>query len=314
MKKALIKPRGYGGDHLFASSAVRQLKEEKQFDVVDMSCGLKQLEPLLNNNPYVDYVFTTSEFTPTPLHGISFGLAMDEGDYDKEFELRETTKDIAPPLQAQLECGVHNPNTRFEVFTNPEIDEQVKEKCGDEPYIACMQPCSWREKAYGFTLEEYMRGIDVPNKGYGGRLRDIDHIVVKLLQQFKLFEVGMTPSYRSSIISKDYAKFRSLEWDASVIKGAEFFIGAEGGLANVAAGVRTKSILTGEFVHQLYGHNGVIKKIENPQLGPRFYYPDDGHIDLNPYLTDDEVIQEMTEIMNGNKTAKDYTYEWTKKI
>jgi len=306
--KAIIKPHGYMGDHLFASSVAKKLKQEGQFDVVDVSCGVKQVEKLLNLNPHIDNVITTSQSTPYPLHGVHIS------GYDKEFELTETRKDIAPPLQFQLECGVRDPDTKFEIWTDPDLDKKVKETY-PEPYIAVMQLASWMSKSYGFTVEEYRRGIDVPLKGYGGRLRNIPDIVMPLADKFTMVEVGLVPSATTTTVSRTWGTeediYRSLLWDASVIKRADFFIGAEGGLANVAAGVRTKSVLTGDFIHQLYSWNGVIKKVDNPQLGPRFYWPEDGHIDLNPYFTDEEVLEEMTLILNGEKSAKDYTYEWT---
>jgi len=306
--KALIKPYGYMGDHLFASSVAQKLKEEKQFDIVDIACGIRQVEKLLNLNPYVDNVITLAYPTQSPLHGVNVT------GYDKQFELTETRKNVPPPLQFQRECGVKHPDTKFKIWTDPSLDEKVAETY-PYPFIAVMQRESWRAKAYGFTLEEYAKGIDVPLKGYGGRLRNINHIVSALTERFTLIEVGLIPTAATLDVAKRWGTqsdiYRSLTWDASVIKRADYFIGAEGGLANVACGVGTKTILTGDFVHQLYGWNGVIKKVDNPELGPRFYFPDAGHIDLNPYLTDDVVIEEMKAILDGAKTAKDYTYEWT---
>ncbi len=81
-------------------------------------------------------------------------------------------------------------------------------------------------------------------------------------------------------------------------------------MANVACAVHTPCILTADFVHQLYGYNGVIKKIENPKLGPRFYWPEDGHIDLNPYWDDERVVREMKSIFKGYTKAEDVDYEW----
>lgn len=304
---ALIKPYGFMGDILFASSVAKKLKEEERFKVVDMACGIKQVEKLLNQNPYIDNVITMAYPSHYPLHGIHI-----EG-YDREFELMETCKEIEPPTQFQLECGVQNPDTEFEVWTDPTLDDKVAETYPD-PYIAVMQLDSWRAKAYGFTPEEYARGIDVPFKGYGGRLRDIEHIVQALAEEFTLIEVGLVPGISTTDVSRTWGTegdiYRSLSWDASVIKGAQYFIGAEGGLANVACGVGTKTVLTSDFVHQLYGWNGVIKKIEDPKLGPRFYFPDAGHVDLDPYLTDEEVVKEMTAIFTKDKTAEDYSYAW----
>jgi len=305
--RALIKPYGFMGDVLFASSVAKKLKEEGQFEIVDMSCGIRQVEKLLNLNPYIDNVIMLAYPSHHPLHGIHIS------GYDKEFELTETRKDIPPPLQFQRECGVQNPDTEFEIWTDPELDEKVAETYPD-PFTAVMQLDSWRAKAYGFTLEEYTKGIDVPFKGYGGRLRNTERIVSDLAEEFTLVEVGLVPGITTTDVSRRWGTeedvYRSLLWDTSVIKRAEYFIGAEGGLANVACGVGTKTILTSDFVWQLYGINGVIKKITEPKLGPRYYFPDAGHIDLNPYLTDGEVTNEMLAVFGGEKTAGDFKYDW----
>ena len=70
-------------------------------------------------------------------------------------------------------------------------------------------------------------------------------------------------------------------------------------LSNLAAGVGTKTIITGDFVHQLYGPNGVLRKIEEPKLGPKYYFPESGHVTLNPFLTDDEVAEQIIKELNN---------------
>ena len=37
----------------------------------------------------------------------------------------------------------------------------------------------------------------------------------------------------------------------------------------------------------------MIKKIENPQLGPDKYFPEVGHLMINPYYTDNQVIEQI---------------------
>ena len=144
------------------------------------------------------------------------------------------------------------------------------------------------------------------------RLRDegIELIQVGLKAGMKSLQATQNLDPRNHKEGDAYGCFHSIVWDAAVIQNADYFIGAEGGLANVAAAVHTKTVLTSEFVHQLYGWNGVIKKIENPKLGPRFYWPEDGHIDLSPYLTDDDVVKEMLAVFRGEKTAGEYDYAW----
>jgi hypothetical protein len=94
---------------------------------------------------------------------------------------------------------------------------------------------------------------------------------------------------------------KSLPFEAALIKHCDAFIGTEGGLANLAAGVGCRTILTGDFVHQLYGPNGCIKKIANPQLGPDKYFPKVGHLMINPYYTDKQVAETIIESVKNGK-------------
>jgi len=89
---------------------------------------------------------------------------------------------------------------------------------------------------------------------------------------------------------------------ASILKHCDYFIGAEGGLANIAYAVGTKTILTSDFVHQLYGPNGVLQKLNEPKLGPRYYGSSPNmHVDLDPYLTDEEVVSNIVNILGNYK-------------
>ena len=51
---------------------------------------------------------------------------------------------------------------------------------------------NWEEKSFGYTEEEYKRGVDVPNLGYGGRRRDINFLVSELSKRYLLIKVGLT--------------------------------------------------------------------------------------------------------------------------
>ena len=140
-RTCLIKPYGFMGDALFAASAARKLKEEDQFDIVDLATGLKQVEELLAYDKYVDNIIRVADPTITPLFGVNIT------GYDAQFELTETNKVLPPPMQAQMECGVRVPDTKFEVTIDPEIVDAAK-VVHPEPYIAIMEMGSWCEKAF----------------------------------------------------------------------------------------------------------------------------------------------------------------------
>lgn len=300
MSRCLIKTFGFIGDIFFQSSVAKKLKEERQFEQVDYVIGFPQVAQALTRNPYIDNVYLLDTTTAQPYYGLSVG------DYDAEFQMEANSMTIAPPMEAQIRAGVNRPDTMFEIYTDSDLDAEVA-MLYHEPYVAYMNIESWTEKAFRFTPEEYERGIDVPYLGYGGRLRNIKNILEELKKDFNLVEVGVKEKSMQTAANEPE---RTLDWDLSVLRGAQWFIGAEGGLCNFASGVGTRTCLTSEFVWQLYGRNGVIKKIPEPKLGPRYYFPNRGHIDLSPYLTDEQVYSELRAVLSGDKTPEEFKYEW----
>jgi hypothetical protein len=290
MRKALVVCYGYLGDHLFASSIAKKLLEEKQFDMVDYVVGFPQVIPLLKLNPFIHEVFY--EGIPTPSPRVLFNNG-----YDKIIQLGPLSFVEPPCVEFQKLAGIRNPTPDFQVYTDSTVDEMVKDHfktITDVPIVAVMS--NWEPKTFRFTKEQYEAGIDVPNKGYGGSWRNIKYIVEQLEKHFVLVWVGAPANVTQFETVVETPQTRTLLGEASILKHCDFFVGAEGGMANLAFGVGCKTILTSDFVHQLYGWNGVIRKIPEPKLGPRFYFPT-GHIDLDPYLTDEEVATQMIDII-----------------
>jgi hypothetical protein len=288
----LIVTHGFFGDIIFASSVAEKLILEKQYDKIDFLIGFPQMKRLLQNNPFINNVFVSQMASPSP-----FNNEINFSNYNKVIRLNPLSFEEPPPLEFQKVCGVKNPNTFYKTYTEPEYDlfasESIKNQFNnDKKTIAVMK--NWREKTFLFTEEQYEIGIDVPNLGYGGSHRDINFIVNELNNHFNIVYVGFDSNvsqFNTQSLRDD--EMGSLLYDCSLMKSCDGFIGAEGGLANLAAGAGVKTIITGDFVHQLYGWNGVIKKIKEPKLGPKFYFPEFGHVTLNPYLTDEEVINEI---------------------
>jgi hypothetical protein len=195
-----------------------------------------------------------------------------------------------------MQCGIKNPTTEFEVYTNKAFDAAVSktlEPIKDQGLKVIAYLNNWEERSFLFTEEEYNRGIDVPNFGYGGSHRKIDYIIEELNKEANivLIPVGMPSGY--NVREADFNNVSEYSMQASFLKNCDYFIGAEGGLCNLAAGVGTKTIITGDFVHQLYGWNGVLKKIKEPKLGPKHYFLNSNHVELNSYISDEEVIKQI---------------------
>ena len=282
--KVLINCTGFIGDVLFSSSVAKKLKDESKATVVDYLIQLYQPYELLCNDPYIDRVFLFST---------------DIKDYDKVINLHEIDFNYAPAQYYQMVAGISNPSPEFFVHTNPSFDYVVSENL--KPYknsgkILVAYMSNWEERSFLFTEEDYKRGVDVPNLGYGGKHRDINSILVDLSKDDRLVlvPIGMPSGY--NVREADFSNTAEYSMQASFVKCCDYFIGAEGGLCNLAAGVGTTTIITGDFVHQLYGWNGVLRKIEEPKLGPVWYFQDK-HYELDPYLTDKEVSKKIIDII-----------------
>ena len=302
MKKCLIVCHGYFGDHMFANSIAEHLIKENQFDVVDYVIGFPQVMPFFERNPYVNKIYC-ERIGPSPT------LPKNYIDYDKVFQLGKIHWKVPPAVELQLSCGVKNPSPHFYIHTNPELDKLAEEyfkevrNQSSTPILAIM--ARWEERTFLFTKEDYIRGIDVPYKGYGGANRNTQYIIKQLEQVYNTILVGASKDINQYTVNHNEQSF---DLTASLIKQCDFFIGAEGGLANLAYAVGTNTILTSDYVHQLYGPNGVISKNKNPQLGPVYYTSEpDKHIDLDPYLTDEEVVNSIIHIVNkhtANENSK----------
>lgn len=299
--KILIRTYGYFGDILFASSIAKKLKEENKADQVDYLIGFPQLEENLTLNPYIDNVYVSERPGPMPIgNGV--------GPYDNEIQLGQISLLVPPPAEFQMLCGIENPSTEFEIYTNPGYDELVKqefdkirEQLTDDAKIIYV-PYNWDAKAYVFTEEEYEneryhrpRDAEIP-------YRDCKKIV-ESLSIYHYVVLGGLPHGVNQMSGDSLQKSFSLE--TSVIKHCDWYVGPEGGLANVAGGVGTKSIITTDFIHHLYGPKGIIKPTPNPQLGPSKMFPNGEHYELSPYLSDEEVFQGIFNIINTHNLTSE---------
>jgi len=282
--KILIKTMGFIGDNIFATSIAKKLKEQYGSECqVDFQLSILAPFELISNDPYIDNVYMEID---------------SETEYDIVHKLQPIHRKEIPTIQLQKQCGLKNPSSEYQVYTNKNLDYLVNrflKQYRTENKVLVAYQTNWEEKSFIFTEEEYKRGIDVPNFGYGGKHRDIE-LILRTLNKYDdivLFPVGKPNGFNQK--SDEIGLVSELSMTSSVLKNVDWFIGSEGGLSNLAAGVGTKTIITGDFVHQLYGWNGVIEKNEEPKLGPEFYFPEFGHVTLNPYLSDVDVANSIAE-------------------
>ena len=284
--KILVKTIGFIGDNIFATSVAKKLKE-KYGDECQVHFQISILTPfeLIHNNPYIDKVLLYGE---------------ELGEYDEIYQLSPIHRAKTPTVQFQKQCGIDDVSDEYKVYTNIAVDDLITkrfEEYRSAGYKTIAVQQNWEEKSFLFNEDEYKAGIDVPNLGYGGKRRNINFIVnsIDKLKNVILIPVGKPNGYNQ--MATDISAVSEFTLTASVIKNCDYFIGSEGGLSNLAAGVGTRTIITGDFVHQLYGWNGVIEKNEEPKLGPKYYFPSVGHVTLNPYITDEEVVEQISELI-----------------
>jgi hypothetical protein len=286
--RILVNCTGFIGDTLFASSLAKKLKEKYPDCHITFKTRLVQPKLLLAQNPYIDDVAEN-------VFG-NFNLVITPPNISQEYPAT---------IQIQAAAGIEDQSLEFDVYTVPEYDMEAREHLDairlphDNPdaQLVAFQN-NWEEKSFLFTKEEYDRAIDVPHLGYGGKRRDINKIYRALADDPNIILVNV--GHQCGVTQTDSRAHDadSFAFTASVIKQCDWFIGGEGGLSNLAAAVGTKCIITTDYIWQLYGPNGVIRRLENPQMGPATYYPDAGHVHLDPFLTDEEVIASIQKIIH----------------
>jgi hypothetical protein len=294
--KILVNCTGFIGDILFASSLAKKFKEKYEGCVVHYQIPLIQPKLLLEQNPYVDKVIGPGDEPAGVLYNLIFSTPTINQAYPAT-------------VQIQAAAGIEDQSLEFDVYTVPELDIEAKASLERWREVAILKgknpDCklvafqnNWVEKSFLFTEEEYDRAVDVPHLGYGGKRRDISKIC-RLLdddsRNFLIIPIGM----QAGVSQRDPQAHDadSYAYAASLIKHCDWFIGGEGGLSNLAAAVGTRCIITTDYIWQLYGPRGVIRRIENPPMGPATYYPDAGHKHLSPFLGDEEVYEAIVDII-----------------
>lgn len=275
----LVNCTGFIGDILFASSVAKKLKEKYGNCHITYNIPLPQPKLLLERNPYIDDVWLIPPDTNFfPL----FDLVVNIPVVDQRYPAT---------LQMQAAAGIEDQSLEFDVWTVPEDDIFQKNKLSKYiaglPRIAIQKDWAWR--AYQCTPESLTQRIGAPHRNTK-KIVDALRLVYPIIH-----EIGFDRDHPSTDSLTQDPEIFSLA--ASYIKVCDWFIGAEGGLSNLAAAVGTKCIITTDFIEQNYGKNGRVKQIDSPQMGPAVYYPQGGHVHLSPTLTDDEIINKIIEII-----------------
>jgi hypothetical protein len=284
--KILVNCRGFIGDILFAGSLAKKFVEQYPECEVHYNIPLVQPLFLLQNNPYIRKVFVTEPWNELVKNG-----------YDVIVNIPEVDQSIPATLQMQAAGGIENQSLEFDVYTLPQFDATAAEmvytlrtKYDDTKAVKVVAyQVDWAWKAYQCTPESLASGIGAPH-------RNTDHIIHELCLRYEMLPIGFDRSISQH--HPEAADCKKFAMAASLIKMADFFVGAEGGLSNLACAVGTRCIITTDFMEQNYGPHGLVRPHETIAMGPATYYPNDGHVHLNPFLTDQQIVDEITQVID----------------
>jgi hypothetical protein len=95
------------------------------------------------------------------------------------------------------------------------------------------------------------------------------------------------------------------------MKNCDYVIGNEGCITNISSALGTKTIITTDYIYQMFGPKGIHWKqqggdLDNLEtrkafLGPNSYFPNQGHVELSPFLSDDQIGDEILKlVLYGN--------------
>lgn len=279
--KFLVNCRGFIGDILFASSVAGKLKEQYPICHITYNIPLIQPKLLLERNPYIDKVIVQE--TPN-IH-----------DFDLTVNIPVINQRTPATIQMQNCAGITNSTPGYTVYTVPEYDKPYEEIAEDihskgEKLIGWQ--VNWEYKAYQCTPELLEKRIGAPH-------RQIDKVIDELwgYRELKLIPCGFDRTI--SQFDPRAHEPEGFAKTASLIKFCDWFIGSEGGLTNLAAGLGTKVIYTTDYIMQNYGPNGHVAPTQNPQMGPCVYFPNGGHVALDPCIRDGDIAGTIRKIVNA---------------
>jgi uncharacterized protein (DUF427 family) len=250
-KKAAVVASGWLGDTIACSAAATSLHEKGY--KVDFYILWPQLKPILVNDQRfrtIVYSKFLISYLKRPLFQSRYDLIVREPNgWSYEEPFTSEIRRIAG-------CEV---KTEYELFLPNIIPDLLKGK--SRPVIAFAR--------------------DTEKRAYG---RDISDLLKRLSLHADIEWVGLDPK-----LSSKKGKNKALILDAIKISQSDFFVGPEGGLLWLAAGLGKKCIYFSEHIQEL------AKKIERGTptlcLGSTKHFPNGNHIEL-PAFCSNEVAAE----------------------
>ena len=261
-KKAAVVNRGWMGDAIACSAAAASLAEKGY--ATTLFIRWPQLKPILDN----DRRFTTR------LYG------------------RYLTYKVRRPLLPMLYDVVAVEPSGWG-YEEPHSSE-MRRIAGCDPVPQYQLVLSTEQiglASRGLTKTRPLIAIarDSYKRGYG---RDIDALAASLATVAEIRWVGLSPDKDSK-----QGKNSSLVHDASIIYSSDLFLGPEGGLLWVAAGLGTRCVYFTEHILELD------KRIDRGRpsltIGSMHHFPGGPHVALPAYCSNDDVLQTISDILES---------------
>lgn len=249
-KKAIVVSAGWLGDAIACSAAASSLSEMGY--KTTLAIRWPQLKSIFDNDPRFETVV-----------------------YGKYL----TYKIPRPIFPSRFDLIVREPKSWS--YSNPfTIEIRKIAGCEPKPDYQLYLPKDTNSKDDSQNRPQIALSRDIKKRAYG---RDIEDFFEQISTFAYIKWVGLDSSMNSK-----HGKSHSLLEDAACIKNSDLFIGPEGGLLWLAAGLGTRCtyftehILEVERAHQIKG----LMKI----LGSENHFPNSNHKALRPYCSNLEAI------------------------
>ena len=287
--KCLVKATGWIGDAYFALSLPDKLKNELGYSQVDFVTYRPQPLILLSQNKYIDNVYLAH--------------SPDDSIYDTVFDLPGfRNKTIQQTVQFQTFCGIKNTAPEFYVDTCPDFDKiaTLIFDCLDANKIKIAYQADWNDRRWEYSEDEY-------NAGLVNKHGNIEYVINELskINTIELIKISphmdnlFAPFHKNHIDPRGFCtnptRYAIL---ASVIKQCDYFLGCEGGLSNLAAGLGTTCITTMCHFYKCFGPKGLLAPNQDELMyGPEKIFPNAKHKNLSPFITDQEILETIINIV-----------------
>lgn len=315
-KKALVYSHGFLGDILFTLPAVIALS--KRYDEVTFIIGFPQpfhlcVETLRAvKNVKVEIA---NKIGPKPR------LYYNKEDYpgvEDIYEMPECNRIETPIIQYQRACNIPDNEMLPLVISVPNLNQitmkdYISRLVKATNTVILGYPMNWEQCTIRLGDISYM-SIDINQEPLRSQIlqhqipvelrRNVNQILQRIIEKSSrpILLVPLGLPYEMNQFQQGFNSTSLYTDTAALIKCCDLVIGQEGGLTNLAAGVNTPTLITTDFMYALYGSNGIMQRLDNPQLGPRSFTRSKPlttvekpsffveHEEFDPYITDDELV------------------------